>query len=94
MRDNKCAQIFANDFGWLCSFPMKLNSEAHEALFLLFHWNGVPSAIICDNAKMMIQGKFNKKLKEVSLHFRQTRQFTPWSNATEREMKEPKKVLG
>ena len=41
---------------------MKLKNEAHEVLFLLFQWNGVPPAVICDNAKDMILGEFNTKL--------------------------------
>ena len=62
-RGNRCAQIFATSFGWLCLFLMKLKSEAHEALSSLFQHNGVPSAVICDNAKEMIMGEFNRKLK-------------------------------
>jgi hypothetical protein len=34
---NKTAQIFTTDFGFVRAFPMKLESEAHEALSLLFH---------------------------------------------------------
>ena len=33
--------------------PIKLNNEAHEA-FLLFQQDGVPLAIICDNAKEVV----------------------------------------
>ena len=40
-RGNRCAQIFATNFCWSCSFPMKLKSEAHKALSLLFQWDGV-----------------------------------------------------
>ena len=67
--------------------PMKLKSEAHEALFLLFQQDGVPSAVICSNAKDMILGEFNRKLKEASCHLRQKEPFTPWSNAARREIK-------
>jgi hypothetical protein len=34
---NKAAQIFTTDFGFVRAFPMKLESEANEALSLLFH---------------------------------------------------------
>ena len=78
-------QIFATDVGWSCSFTMKLNSEAHEALLILFQWDEVPPAIICNNAKEMIQGEFNKKLKEASCHLRKTEPFTPWLNKAKRE---------
>ena len=73
------------------SFPMKLKSEAHEALSLLFQHNGMPPAVICDNAKEMIVGEFNRKLKEALCHLRQMEPFTTWLNTAEREMKELKK---
>ena len=59
---------------------MKPKSEAHEALPPLFQQDGVPPAIICDNAKEMILDEFNKKLKEALCHLRQTEPFTPWLN--------------
>jgi hypothetical protein len=34
---NKSAQIFCTDFGFVRAFPMKKESDAHEALSLLFH---------------------------------------------------------
>ena len=43
---------------------MKLKSEAHKALSLLFQQDMKPPAIICDNAKEVILGKFIRKLKE------------------------------
>ena len=67
-RGNRYAQIFATNFGWSQSFSMKVKSEAYEALFLLFQWDRVPPAIICDNAKEMILGEFNRKLKEALCH--------------------------
>ena len=51
---------------------MKVRSEAHEALSLLFQRDRVPPAIICDNAKEMILGEVNRKLKEALCHLRQT----------------------
>ena len=42
----------------------------------------------------MVLGEFNRKFKEASYHLKQTEQFTPWSNAAEREMKELKKGSG
>ena len=72
---------------------MKLKSEAHEALSFLFQQGEVLPALLCDNDKVMIQGDFNRKLKEVSCHLRQTESFTQWSNAAEgeREIKKLKK---
>ena len=67
-RGNRCAQIFATDFGWSYLFPVKLKSEAHEALSLLCQWDRVPSTVICDNAKEIFLGEFNRKLKEALCH--------------------------
>ena len=84
-RGNKFAQIFATNFDLLGSFPMKLKSEAHETLLLLFQLDGLMPAIICGNAKEIILGELNIKLKESSCPLRQTEPYTPWSNAAERE---------
>ena len=51
----------------------------------------MPPAAICDYAKEMIPGEFNRELKEASCHLKQTEPFNPWLNAAKREMKELKK---
>ena len=53
---NRCAQVYATDFGWARDFPMAARSEAHETLLLLFVRDGVLPAFICNNAKEIIQG--------------------------------------
>ena len=91
---NRCAQVYATDFGWARAFPMVSRSEANETLLLLIVRDGVPPTFICDNAKEMIQGKFSQKLKEAACHLKQLEPYTPWSNAAEREIKELKKGAG
>ena len=73
-------------FGWLSSCPVKLKNEAHQG-------DGMPTVIICDNAKEIFLGELNRKLKEALCHLRQTEEFTPWSNA-ERQVKGLKKGSG
>ena len=73
---------------------MQLKSEAYKALSFLFQWDGVPHAVICDNAKEMVLGQINKNLKEAPCHLKQTELFSPWLNAAKRERKELKKVSG
>ena len=90
-RGNRCAQVCATDFGWARVFPMSSRSEAHETLSLLFVRDDVLSTCICDYAKEMIQGKFHQKLKDDACHLKQLELYTPWSNATKREIKELKK---
>ena len=58
---NKCAQVFSTLNGWVCAYPMKKKSEAHEALSLLFQWDGVPNTMIMDGALEQLKGKFHKK---------------------------------
>ena len=65
-RGNRCVEIHATNFGWSCSFPMKLKSEAHKVLSLLFQQYGVPPAVICDNAKKIVLDEVNRKLNEAS----------------------------
>ena len=63
-------------------------------MVLLFQWGGVPLTVICDNAKEMVLGKFNRKLKEASYDLKQMEPLTPWSNEAEKEIKELKKGSG
>jgi hypothetical protein len=55
-KDNKAAQICCTDFGFVRSFPMKRESEAHEALSLLFHRDGVPNVMVMYGAKAQVEG--------------------------------------
>ena len=91
---NRCAQVYDTDFGWTRAFPMASTSEAHETLLLLFIWDGVPPACICNNAKKMIQNKFYQKLKDGALYLKQLEPYTPWSNDEKRKIKEFKKRAG
>lgn len=90
-RGNKCAQVFATDFGWSRVYPMKSKGLAHEGLSCLLQNDGVPPAIICDGAKEMVEGEFRRKLKEASCQLKQLEPYSPWTNAAEREIKELKK---
>jgi hypothetical protein len=50
-QQQKAAQIFCTYFGFVRALPTKLESEAHEALSLLFHRDGVPNMMVVDGAK-------------------------------------------
>ena len=76
-RGNKCAQVYATNFGWARAFPMTSRSEAHETLSLLFVTDGVPPACICDSVKEMIQGKLYQKLKDAACHLKQLESYIP-----------------
>jgi hypothetical protein len=55
-QDNKAAQIFCTDFGFVRAFPLKKEKEAHEALSLLFHRDGVPNVMVMDGYKAQVEG--------------------------------------
>jgi hypothetical protein len=46
IQGNKAAQIFCNGAGWGIAFPMNKEKEAHQALSLLFHRDGVPNVMV------------------------------------------------
>jgi len=84
------AQIFATDFGWSRSYPMSHKGKAHEALGLLFAWEGVPPKMIVDNAKEMKLAEIARKCKEASCYLQSMESYSPWSNSSEREIRELK----
>jgi hypothetical protein len=80
---NKAAQIFTTYFGFVRAFPMKLESEAHKALSLLFHRYGVPNVMVIDGAKAQVEGDFRRKLRDAGCHIKQTEPHTQYSNMGE-----------
>jgi hypothetical protein len=65
-QQHKSSQILCTEFGSVRSFPMKLESEAHEALSLLFHRDGYPNVMVMDGDKAQTEGQFRSKLRETS----------------------------
>lgn len=58
MLGNKYGQAYCTQFGWARVHPMKLKSEAHETLSMVFKRDGVPPKIVVDNYKEQTIGKF------------------------------------
>jgi hypothetical protein len=73
---------------------MKLESEAHEALSLLFHRYGVPNVMVMDGAKAQTEGEFRRKLRHVGCHIKQTEPHTQSSNMGEGGVRELKRGVG
>ena len=69
---------------------MRLKSQAHEALSLLFARDGVPRTMIGDNAWEMMKGDFKRKCREVDCTLRSTEPHTQKQNAAEVGVKELK----
>jgi hypothetical protein len=93
-QNNKSAQIFCTDFGFVRAFPLKKEKEAHEALSLLFHINRVPNVIVMDGAKAKVEGEFRRKLRDSGFHIKQTEPHTQSSNMGEGAVRELKKGVG
>jgi hypothetical protein len=91
---NKAAQIFTTDFGFVRAFPMKKEKEAHDALLLLFHRDGVPNVMVIDGAKAQVEGEFRIKLRDAGCHIKQTEPHTQSSNMGEVAVRELKKGVG
>jgi hypothetical protein len=70
---------------------MKLESEAHEALSLLFHRDGVPNVMVMDGAKAKNEGQFRRKLRDTGFHIKQTEPHTQSSNMGEGGVRELKR---
>lgn len=73
-RGNKYAEVYAATCGWCRAFPMKLKSEAHETLSLLFARDGVPTAMIVDGFKEQTMGKFHTKVRDAECNATSNRQ--------------------
>jgi hypothetical protein len=65
---NKAAQVFCTDFGFVRSFPMKLESEACEVISMLFHRYGVPNVMVMDGVKAQTEVEFRRKLSDAESH--------------------------
>jgi hypothetical protein len=93
-QQNKAAQTFTTGFGFVRAFPMKLESEAHEALLLLFHRDGVPSLMFMDGSKAQVEGDFRRKLRDAGCHIKHTEPHAQSSNMGEGAVRELKKGVG
>jgi hypothetical protein len=93
-QQNKAAQILCTDFGFVRAFPMKLESEAHEALSMLFHSDGVPNVMVMDGSKAQADGQFRRKLCDAGCHIKQTEPHTQSSNMGDGGVRELKRGVG
>jgi hypothetical protein len=52
---NKDAQVFYDGSGWGRSFPMKKEKESQEAIYLLFHRDGLTTVMVMEGAKSQVK---------------------------------------
>jgi hypothetical protein len=85
------AQIFTNDVGFTRIYPMKLKSEAPNALLEFVQDIGIPAQLHSDNAKEFLQGKWKQLLSDFQIKHTSTEPYSPWQNRAESAIKEVKK---
>jgi hypothetical protein len=73
---------------------MTKESEAHEALSLIFHRDGLPNVMVMDGAKAQTEGNFRRKLCDTGFHIKQTEPHTQSSNMGEGGVRELKRGVG
>jgi hypothetical protein len=91
---NKATQVFCDGAGWGRALPMKKEKEAHEALSMLFHRDGVPNVMVMDGAKAQVQGEFRIKLRDAGCYIRQNEPHTQSYNMGEGGVRELKRGVG
>lgn len=93
-RNNKCAQVYATNFGWSSIYPMQRKGDTHETLSSLFSNISVPNEMIVDNAKELVQGEFKRKLKQADYKLKRAEDYIPNSNLCEGVIRELKRTFG
>jgi hypothetical protein len=78
----------------LRAFPVKLESESHDALSLPFHTHGVPNVMVMDGAKAQTEGQFRWKLHDAGFHIKQNEPHVQSSNMGEGGVRELKRGVG
>ena len=93
-RGNQYAQIDTTGFHWDRVYPMKLKSDTHKTVSLLFQRDDVPPDMIMDRSKEQTLGCFRDKCQEADCRVKQTEPYSPWQNAAESAIREYKKGVG
>ena len=93
IRGNTCAQVFTNGQGYDLFYPMKLESEAADALNEVIRTVGVPKELVSDNAKAQIEGRFAAVATEYRIKQRQTEPYSGWQNRAEAAVREIKRGI-
>jgi hypothetical protein len=73
---------------------MKLESEAQDALSLLFHRDGFPNVMFMDGAKAQTEGQFRRKMRDAGCYIKQNEPHTQSSNMGEGGVRELKRGVG
>jgi len=88
---NTMGQIFVNDVSFTRLIPMKLKSDAGDALAEFIQDVGIPSVLHTDDAKELTEGKWQKVRQEHSIKQTLTEPHSPWQNRAEGAIRELKR---
>jgi hypothetical protein len=88
----KMGQIFVNDINYTYFVPMKLKSEAGNALVQFIQEVGIPSQIHTDDAKELVKGKWRDVCQSYDIKQTQTEPYKPFQNRAEVGIRELKKT--
>ena len=89
MRGNLYSQVYATDYQYSRTYPIKARSDVHETLEDFFRDVGVPSLLVSYGATELTDGKFKKKCRKAQCmqhHVEKDTQNTS-SEGTIRELK-------
>jgi hypothetical protein len=67
LEGNTCCQVYAAKVQWGRAFPMKRKEDAHLTQDKLFRLIGFPLALIPDNAKELVQGRFLRNAQKAQV---------------------------
>ena len=59
----KSAYVFSTSFSWAGPHPMKHKGKAYKALSILFHWDGIPPVVVCNDSKEQHKSNFAWNIK-------------------------------
>jgi len=85
-------QIFVNNINYTYFVPMKLKSEAGNALVQFIPEVGIPSQIHTDDAKELVKGKWRDVCQSYDIKQTQTEPYKPFQNRAEVGIRELKKT--
>jgi hypothetical protein len=84
-------QIFVNNIGYTHFTPMRLKSEAPNALLEFIQNVGIPSQIQTDDAKELVKGRWKEICQTHGIKQTQTEPYSPFQNRAEVNIRELKK---
>ena len=83
LNGNTCVQLFTNRGSFVKSYPMTAKSEASTMLKRFLHEVGIPSSILTDNAKELVNAEWKKLCGNHNIRMKASKPYTPWQNAAE-----------